>query len=113
LRDGMNLVAKEYVASRVDDGGALILSEFAGAAIELKQAHIVNPHDIESLKSAILSASQTLHRDTVRRMRALRRRVFQHDVVAWADSFMRALEENYLIDATVADVESETSEARR
>ena len=50
LRDGMNLVAKEYVATRVDDDGVLVLSEFAGAADELKQALLVNPHDIEGLK---------------------------------------------------------------
>ncbi len=56
LRDGMNLVAKEYVASRGDLGGALVLSEFTGAAIELKDALLVNPHDIDGLKNAITAA---------------------------------------------------------
>ena len=56
LRDGMNLVAKEYVATRFDNDGVLVLSEFAGAADELKQALLVNPHDIEGLKDAILEA---------------------------------------------------------
>ena len=54
LRDGMNLVAKEYVACRDDDDGALVLSEFAGAADELKQAFLVNPYDINGMKSALL-----------------------------------------------------------
>ena len=57
LRDGMNLVAKEYVACRDDEDGALVLSEFAGAADELKQAFLVNPYDIDGMKSAILQAA--------------------------------------------------------
>ena len=52
LRDGMNLVAKEYVACRQQDDGALVLSEFTGAARELRQAYLVNPHDIDGLKIA-------------------------------------------------------------
>ncbi len=56
LRDGMNLVAKEYVACRYDDDGALVLSEFAGAADELKQAFLVNPYDINGLKRRMLAA---------------------------------------------------------
>ena len=57
LRDGMNLVAKEYVASRYDEGGALVLSEFTGAADELAGAFLVNPHDIEGLKNTIVRAA--------------------------------------------------------
>ena len=56
LRDGMNLVAKEYVACRYDDDGALVLSEFAGAADELRQAYMVNPYDINGMKAAIVTA---------------------------------------------------------
>ncbi len=56
LRDGMNLVAKEYVACRYDDRGALVLSEFAGAAAELKQAYLVNPYDINGMKATMLEA---------------------------------------------------------
>ena len=56
FRDGMNLVAKEYVACRFDDDGALVLSEFAGAAQELRQAWLVNPYDIDGMKSALLDA---------------------------------------------------------
>ena len=57
LRDGMNLVAKEYVACHPDDSGALVLSEFAGAAEELTQAYLCNPHDIEGLKNTIMRAA--------------------------------------------------------
>jgi trehalose-6-phosphate synthase len=53
FRDGMNLVAKEYVASRMDDTGVLVLSEFTGAALELRQALVVNPHDIDGLSAAL------------------------------------------------------------
>ena len=53
-RDGMNLVAKEYVACRYDDDGALVLSEFAGAADELRQAWLVNPYDLNGMKAALL-----------------------------------------------------------
>ena len=56
LRDGMNLVAKEYVAARVDDGGALLLSEFTGAAAELHEAYLVNPHDVDGLKDTLVRA---------------------------------------------------------
>ncbi|HET9654325.1 MAG TPA: trehalose-6-phosphate synthase [Kineosporiaceae bacterium] len=92
LRDGMNLVAKEYVASRIDERGALVLSEFTGAAIELKQAYVVNPHDIDGLKAAVVVASSAGSREATRRMRQLRRRVFDFDVSRWATDFLRALE---------------------
>jgi alpha,alpha-trehalose-phosphate synthase [UDP-forming] len=91
LRDGMNLVAKEYVASRHDEGGALVLSEFTGAANELTQAYLVNPHDIEGLKDAVVRAVRDSPRERARRMRNLRRRVFQHDVLDWASQFLQAL----------------------
>ena len=91
LRDGMNLVAKEYVAARHDEGGALLLSEFTGAAAELPQAFLVNPHDISGTKAAVLRALRTPPREARRRMRAMRRRVFEHDVRHWAESFLGAL----------------------
>jgi trehalose 6-phosphate synthase len=91
LRDGMNLVAKEYVACRHDNGGALVLSEFAGAALELKDALLVNPHDTDGVKDA-LYAALTIDRDEGRRrMRAMRRQVLSHDVDRWARSFLDAL----------------------
>jgi trehalose 6-phosphate synthase len=91
LRDGMNLVAKEYVACRHDNGGALVLSEFAGAALELKDALLVNPHDTDGVKDA-LYAALTIDRDEGRRrMRAMRRQVLNHDVDRWARTFLDAL----------------------
>ena len=93
LRDGMNLVAKEYVACRSDLGGALVLSEFAGAADELRQAYLVNPHDLDSVKDAIEAAMNQTPEEGRRRMRALRRQVLTHDVDRWARSFLDALAE--------------------
>lgn len=91
LRDGMNLVAKEYVATRVDEDGVLVLSEFAGASDELRQALLINPHDIEGLKGAILQAVAMPKRDRVRRMRALRKKVLTNDVARWSAGFLDAL----------------------
>jgi trehalose 6-phosphate synthase len=93
LRDGMNLVAKEYVACRSDLGGALVLSEFTGAAAELRQAYLVNPHDLEGVKDAIEAALNQPVEEGRRRMRALRRQVLAHDVDRWARSFLEALAE--------------------
>jgi alpha,alpha-trehalose-phosphate synthase [UDP-forming] len=93
LRDGMNLVAKEYVACRYDETGALVLSEFTGAADELGAAFIVNPHDIEGLKDAIVRAATISPREARRRMRSMRRRVRDHDVNHWAATFLDALQQ--------------------
>jgi trehalose 6-phosphate synthase len=91
LRDGMNLVAKEYVACRYDDRGALVLSEFAGSAAELKQAYLVNPYDINGMKARLLEAVRAPSRENTRRMRALRRTVTDHDIDAWASDFIANL----------------------
>jgi trehalose 6-phosphate synthase len=91
LRDGMNLVAKEYVAARVDNGGALVLSEFAGAATELKHAYLVNPHDLDQLKDTLVRALEADPADTAKRMRSMRRYLGTHDVSAWARSYLTAL----------------------
>ena len=90
-RDGMNLVAKEYVACRYADDGALVLSEFAGAAYELRQAYLVNPYDIDGMKSALMEAYQAPAKETTRRMRAMRKQVVDNDVAAWANSFLTEL----------------------
>jgi len=91
LRDGMNLVAKEYVATKHSNEGVLVLSEFAGAADELKAALLVNPHDIEGLKEAILRAIEMPKAEQRKRMRSLRKRVFENDVAAWSSSFLADL----------------------
>ncbi|MFE3360819.1 trehalose-6-phosphate synthase, partial [Streptomyces californicus] len=91
LRDGMNLVAKEYVACHSDLNGALVLSEFTGAAAELRQSYLCNPHDLDSVKDAIVGALDD-DRDTKRRrMRSMRRQVLTHDVDRWARAFLDAL----------------------
>jgi len=90
LRDGMNLVAKEYVATRYDDTGALILSEFAGAAEQLTQAYIVNPYDLDALSRTLEEAVES-SRGAGTRMRALRRSVKSHDVFWWAERCLSAL----------------------
>jgi trehalose 6-phosphate synthase len=90
-RDGMNLVAKEYVAARGDLGGALVLSEFAGAAAELRQAFLVNPHDIAGLKNQLVRALRVEPAEGARRMRAMRRHLAKNDLEHWATSFFDAL----------------------
>jgi len=90
-RDGMNLVAKEYVACRYENDGALVLSEFAGAADELRQAWLVNPYDLNGMKSALLEAYQADHREQTRRMKAMRKTVATNDIDAWANSFLSEL----------------------
>lgn len=91
LRDGMNLVAKEYVAARVDNTGALVLSEFTGAADQLRQAFLINPHDIDGLKDAIVEAVNLPVAQASRRMRAMRRQIVDYDVERWSRSFLDAL----------------------
>ncbi len=92
LRDGMNLVAKEYVASRVDDDGVLLLSEFAGAGEELHEAIFVNAYDVRDLAAKIQQALSLAPEERRTRMRAMRRRVMSHDIHRWANDFLYALE---------------------
>ncbi|WP_233205655.1 bifunctional alpha,alpha-trehalose-phosphate synthase (UDP-forming)/trehalose-phosphatase [Cryobacterium sp. Y82] len=103
LRDGMNLVAKEYVAARFDVDGVLVLSEFAGAADELKQAILINPHDIDGTKDAIVRAVEMPKRERSRRMRSLRRKVAENDVAVWSASFLRALTGGAAVPAGIPD----------
>lgn len=91
LRDGMNLVAKEYVAARYDEDGVLVLSEFAGAADELKTSLRINPHDIDGMKDAIMQAVEMTRSERRKRMRALRKRVRENDVGHWSRGFLRTL----------------------
>jgi trehalose 6-phosphate synthase/phosphatase len=103
LRDGMNLVAKEYVAVRYDGDGVLVLSEFAGAADELKQAVLINPHDIDGMKASMVKAITMTKRERTRRMRALRRKVFDNDVAAWSASFLQTLTGGAAVPSGVPD----------
>ncbi len=91
LRDGLNLVAKEYVASRVDGRGVLLLSEFAGAAQELPSAVLVNPHDVDGVAAALERAVAMPVEEQRQRMRRMRRQVKSHDVFDWAQKCLTDL----------------------
>jgi alpha,alpha-trehalose-phosphate synthase [UDP-forming] len=91
FRDGMNLVAKEYVATRLDDDGVLVLSEFTGAADELRDAVLVNPHDDLALQDAIVTAVEMHRRERRERMERLRKAVRSNDVGNWARTFLDRL----------------------
>jgi len=88
LRDGMNLVAKEFVASRGDERGVLVLSEMAGAAAELGRALLVNPYDGEGMGTALLEALGMSEEEQRERMRDMRERVFGWDVHRWVRTFL-------------------------
>lgn len=88
LRDGMNLVAKEYVATRTDDQGVLVLSELAGAADELPEALTVNPYDLSGVAGAVSRALQMPPEEQRVRMSAMRARVRRGNVHAWAARFI-------------------------
>lgn len=91
LRDGMNLVAKEYVATRLEDTGVLVLSEFAGAAEQLQEALIVNPYDLDALSDALARAVTMPPDEQRERMRRLRRKVARWDVHKWAQHNLDAI----------------------
>jgi len=91
LRDGMNLVAKEYVTTRLDGDGVLVLSEFAGAADELVDAVLVNPHDEKALREAIMTAVEMHRHERRSRMTRLREVVRASDVQGWAERFLADL----------------------
>ena len=91
LRDGMNLVAKEYCACSIEEDCALILSEFAGAAAQLgKNALLVNPYDVEGVAEAIRQAYHMEKSERQARMQRMRRSIREHDVFRWVDSFLQA-----------------------
>jgi trehalose 6-phosphate synthase/phosphatase len=91
VRDGMNLVSKEFVASRSDNDGVLVLSEFAGAADELTDAVIVNPYDVDGMAGAMHRALTMNEDERQTRMRALRTKVLTNDVHQWASAFLDSL----------------------
>lgn len=92
LRDGMNLVAKEYVACQKDAAGVLVLSEFAGAAAEMGEALLVNPYDSERSAATLERALELPESERRERMAALYKRVLRNNVFAWAERFLRELE---------------------
>jgi alpha,alpha-trehalose-phosphate synthase [UDP-forming] len=93
LHDGMNLVAKEFVAARNDDDGVLVLSKFAGAAGELQDALIVNPYDIDGVADAIRAGLDMSRDDRRTRMKRMRRQVMEHNIYLWAANVLGDLRE--------------------
>jgi trehalose 6-phosphate synthase len=90
LKDGMNLVAKEYCAAHADNKGVLILSEFAGSAIQFREnALLVNPYDIEGIADAMYRAYEMDLQEQKWRMRKLRRSIARRDVYWWVDFFLQ------------------------
>ncbi len=93
LRDGMNLVAKEFVASRVRDDGVLILSEFAGAAEELSEALLVNPYNADEIAERLREAVEMAPAEQSLRMRTMRNKVEANNLERWSESFLAELAE--------------------
>ncbi|NQV96974.1 MAG: trehalose-6-phosphate synthase [Acidimicrobiaceae bacterium] len=92
LKDGMNLVAKEFVASSVNSRGMLILSKNTGAALELNAALQINPHDIDDIKNSILAAIRMNEGEIIVRMQSMRQIIQSHDVYDWAKRFLHVLQ---------------------
>ena len=104
LHDGMNLVAKEYVAARAMMAGVLMLSKFTGAAVELRDALIVNPYDITGVAEAIHDGLEMSREEQRQRMRRMRRQVMEHNIYRWAASVLGDLRELRLEDAEGVEI---------
>jgi len=104
MKDGMNLVAKEYCASKVDAKGVLILSEFAGAASQLnKDSLLVNPYDLDGVADAISRAYHMDKKEIKNRMRRMRQLIKRRDIYAWVNSFLSAAIDKDLTSYPVLD----------
>jgi trehalose 6-phosphate synthase len=104
LHDGMNLVAKEYVAARDDEDGVLVLSKFTGAATELLEALVVNPYDTEGVAEAIHQGLEMNRGERLMRMQRMRRHVMDHNIYRWAASILGDLHELRLESPAAADL---------
>ncbi len=121
LKDGMNLIAKEYCAASVDNNGLLILSEFAGATAQMQNlALLVNPHDQEGVANAIYNAVMMSRPDREKRMKKLRAQIRKHDIYWWLNSFLNASIAKSINDFNIIDdykpqldLNKPTSERRR
>ena len=102
LRDGMNLVAKEFVASKCDAKGVLVLSEVAGAAEELSEAIVVNPNDQEDIVAALKEALSMPEPEQIARNRTMQDRLKQHNVVKWAEEFIAELDVSKSVQSELA-----------
>ena len=122
VRDGMNLVCKEYVASRKDEQGVLILSEMAGAAAELGEALIINPTDSQDIADAINKALEMETEDQRKRMVAMQQRLREYDVFAWTNDFFtqmimidqehKRLKLDYLTEEDIVKMDKAYSQAK-
>lgn len=113
LRDGMNLVAKEYVASRINGTGVLVLSEMAGAARELQEALQVNPYDIEAMVSAIETALEMPEDEQVSRNRSMQKRLKRYDIDRWTQDFLESLAEAKFVQASYGEHPLQLPDRRR
>ena len=93
IRDGMNLVAKEYIATRTDKTGVLILSEMAGAAQEMSEALIINPNNFEEIADALKQAIEMPEAEQIKRNKFLQKRLKRYNVEKWADDFITSLKD--------------------
>jgi trehalose 6-phosphate synthase len=110
LADGMNLVAKEFVASRIDVDGTLILSEFAGAAHDLDGALIVNPYDIEAIKRSLVAAANMPAAERTSRMKTMRATVQLNDVHRWARTFLERVRSSTPVRAVDLGLAADTAD---
>ena len=116
LRDGMNLVAKEYVASRINNDGVLILSEMAGAADEMQEALRVNPNDINSIANALEEAMEMPTKIETERIKGLKKRLSQYTVQRWAADFLEQLDsakKSQALDAQKVITKQQTTKLKR
>ena len=113
LRDGMNLVAKEYIAVKDGNPGVLILSEMAGAAVELSDALLINPNDMDQIEQAIVKALEMPEQEQLRRLKKMQRIVSAQTVNRWAESFINewssACRKNWAMNRKRLSPESETT----
>jgi trehalose 6-phosphate synthase len=103
LHDGMNLVAKEYVAARQDEDGVLVLSIFTGAASELRDALLVNPYDISSVAETIHQGVEMSRAERRARMKRMRRHIMEHNVYRWAANILGDLHDLRIDDLELLD----------
>jgi len=101
IRDGMNLVAKEYVATRVNQDGVLILSEMAGASKEMNEALLINPNNFEQIAETLKTAIEMPESEQNKRMKILQKRLERYSVEKWAEEFMKSLNDTKKIGKTI------------
>lgn len=101
VRDGMNLVAKEYVATRVNQDGVLILSEMAGASKEMNEALLINPNNFEQIAETLKTAIEMPESEQNKRMKILQKRLERYSVEKWAEEFMKSLNDTKKIGKTI------------